>query len=154
MPDAEGNVALDITPDGIGALPAVVDGTYPNCYYRTVDGEKEWINPPMVLGLEYRTAERWNGKAVYTRLMDCGISTSGNKTIEWDIGAKHIVRNSVVMVNGTGYGEPLPVIHENNFTSGNYTAYVAGCAHDKIQIYSNLGMANRQLYAHVWYVKE
>lgn len=34
--------------------------------------EWEWVNPPMVLATEYRTTERWNGKAVYTKLIDFG----------------------------------------------------------------------------------
>lgn len=29
-------------------LPAVEDTTYKGCYYRTVNGAKEWINPPML----------------------------------------------------------------------------------------------------------
>lgn len=40
-----------------------------------VDGkfyEWEWVNPPMELGVEYRTTERWNGEPVYTMLVDCG----------------------------------------------------------------------------------
>lgn len=32
----------------------------------------EAINPPMYLGVEYRTTERWNGKAVYAKLIDFG----------------------------------------------------------------------------------
>lgn len=30
----------------------------------------EWVNPPMSLGVEYRTTERWQGKAVYCKLVD------------------------------------------------------------------------------------
>lgn len=32
----------------------------------------EWINPPMALGVEYQTIERWQNKAVYTKLVDIG----------------------------------------------------------------------------------
>lgn len=35
-------------------------------------GAWEYVNPPMNAGVEYRTTERWNGKAVYARLIDCG----------------------------------------------------------------------------------
>lgn len=34
--------------------------------------EWEWVNPPMALGVEYRTTERWQGKVVYTMLFDIG----------------------------------------------------------------------------------
>lgn len=53
-------------------MPAFEDAKYKGCYYRWVDGEKEWINPPLVCNdytdfpIEYRTTERWNGKPVYT----------------------------------------------------------------------------------------
>lgn len=32
----------------------------------------EYINPPMKLGVEYRTTERYLGKPVYVKLFDCG----------------------------------------------------------------------------------
>lgn len=32
----------------------------------------EWVNPPLVVGEEYRTTERYNGMPVYTMAIDCG----------------------------------------------------------------------------------
>ena len=32
----------------------------------------EWVNPPMMQGSEYRTTERYLGKPVYVKLVDCG----------------------------------------------------------------------------------
>ena len=32
----------------------------------------EWVNPPMKLGVEYRTTERYLDKPVYTQIIDCG----------------------------------------------------------------------------------
>ncbi len=37
----------------------------------------EWVNPPMVVGVEYRTTERYNGKSVYRQLINCGIASDG-----------------------------------------------------------------------------
>ena len=51
--------------DGIGFEST----DYPGCYYRTVDGVTEWFNPPMILGVEYRTTERYLGKPVYRKLI-------------------------------------------------------------------------------------
>lgn len=48
-------------------MPATESESQPGCYYRTVDGVTEWINPPMVPGVEYRTTERWNSKVVYVK---------------------------------------------------------------------------------------
>jgi hypothetical protein len=54
--------------------------------------EWEWVNPPMTLGEEYRTTERWNGKAVYTVLI--GIGALPNST---SIDVSH------------GYGVTVPI---------------------------------------------
>lgn len=74
---AAGNLdksALYLTPDEF-----VESEDYPGCYYRTVDGVTEWINPPMVFDVEYPTAERLDGKAVYTKAFDTGeLTNSGN----------------------------------------------------------------------------
>lgn len=35
-------------------------------------GDWEHTNPPMELGIEYRTTERYLGKPVYVKLLDCG----------------------------------------------------------------------------------
>jgi hypothetical protein len=48
------------------------DSTYTSCYYRSVGGRKEWLNPPMVVGEEYRTVERYNQKPVYKKMIDFG----------------------------------------------------------------------------------
>lgn len=40
--------------------------------YSGAYGEWEYDNPPMELGIEYRTTERWDGKAVYTKAISCG----------------------------------------------------------------------------------
>ena len=45
---------------------------YPGCFYRMVNGEKAWIEPPMVLNEEYRTCRRWLGKPVYAKLVSIG----------------------------------------------------------------------------------
>lgn len=40
------------------------------CYYRIYDGDIEYINPPMLPGIEYRTTERYDGLPVYTKLIE------------------------------------------------------------------------------------
>lgn len=41
-------------------------------------GEWEYINPPMTLGVEYRTTERYEGKPVYTKMVNTGPMTNGS----------------------------------------------------------------------------
>lgn len=43
--------------------------------------EWEWVNPPMSLGVEYRTTERYNGKAVYVKLIDVGYLPNASKKV-------------------------------------------------------------------------
>jgi len=44
-------------------------------------GEWEWVNPPMVPGEEYRTTDRYNGKPVYAKCIDCGITATGTVAV-------------------------------------------------------------------------
>lgn len=49
-------------------------------------GEVEWLNPPMVLGTEYRTTKRYNGKPVYIQAIDCGAAPNATgKTVNHKI---------------------------------------------------------------------
>lgn len=41
----------------------------------------EWVNPPMQVGVEYRTTERWQEKPVYTKLINCG-KCANEKTVQ------------------------------------------------------------------------
>ena len=44
----------------------------------------EWENPPMIPGVEYRTTERYDGKPVYTALVNCGnLPLSGMSETVW-----------------------------------------------------------------------
>lgn len=58
--------------------PATESEEFPGCYYRTVGGETEWINPPMKANAEYRTTERFLGTPVYTKLI--AMTFSGGNT--------------------------------------------------------------------------
>lgn len=64
-------------PTEIGAAPAMESTSHPGCYYRTVNGETEWVNPPMELGVAYRTTKRYKGKAVYCALVSIGSIAAG-----------------------------------------------------------------------------
>ena len=48
-------------------------------------GPWEWVNPPMQVGVEYRTTERYLRKPVYVKVVDCGnCPGSGFKDIKFD----------------------------------------------------------------------
>ena len=68
----------------VGAYPALVS-SIANCYYRTVDGATEWINPPMQANTEYRTTERYLGKPVYVKVWDAGYVERGAQSLAHNI---------------------------------------------------------------------
>lgn len=65
-------------------LPATEGTGNPGCYYRMVGGEKEYINPPMRSGVEYRTTERFAGEPVYAMLIIRVFTGSMNSKGELD----------------------------------------------------------------------
>ena len=65
------------TPVFIGADDTLPEG-------ETLIQTMEWANPPMQLGVEYRTTERYKGKPLYVKAVDCGeLPVSTNKVIEY-----------------------------------------------------------------------
>ena len=75
--------------------------------YRTIDGETEWFNPPMEIGVEYRTTKRFEGNPVYTMAVACGdMPKSGGLNIPHGCAAKKIVSCRGV----TGAGIALPYV--------------------------------------------
>ena len=52
------------------------DSEHPGCYYRMVDGVKEWQNPPGVVGVAYRTTERYKGYPVWVKTVSIGDSVA------------------------------------------------------------------------------
>lgn len=62
-------------------------------------GDWDFENPPMYFGVEYRTTERWNGKAVWTALINLGQLTTGKLTVDTGIEVTNVIRH-----NGTATG--------------------------------------------------
>lgn len=61
------------------------------------NSETEWQNPPMIVGQEYRTTERWNNKAVYTKAVDCGaLPNSTYKEIAIETTLTRCIRYNLV----------------------------------------------------------
>lgn len=72
------------------------------CSMNGVWDEWECENPPMTVGVEYRTTERWEGKAVYVKLVDCGtLANNANKNVTCIIPSWTIVDFEMTITNGT-----------------------------------------------------
>lgn len=58
--------------NNISAMQGIESTDHPGCYYVLNGSTVEWVNPPMLLGVEYRTTERYQGRPLYTKLVDFG----------------------------------------------------------------------------------
>lgn len=67
--------------------------------YNGVWYEWEWVNPPMVVGTEYRTTERYLGKPVYVKVVDFGAGANNTEK-----GVEHGASNAIVIDYG-GYAK-------------------------------------------------
>ena len=64
--------------------------------------ELSYSNPPMNLGAEYLTTERWNDKPVYTILIDCGAipsSASEATRITFASSARNVIRYEAIITD-------------------------------------------------------
>lgn len=89
-------------------------------------GEWECENPPMAAGVEYRTTERYLGKAVYVKLINYGKLAAANTTVTIPTGASAIT-NIVDFVlfhkvsSGNVYKYPAHSVSDGTlFMSGGY----------------------------------
>ena len=126
--------------------PAKPHSTYTSSYYRTVDSATEWINPPMIAGTEYRTHERWSGKVLYTKLMNCGTMTNG--------GTVNFSTETVKPVRFAGYtsgGIALPIFLENPVNS-TWKCWI-DVKNSEIMLHCGSSYGTVTLYVQVWYTK-
>lgn len=106
----------------------------------------EWVNPPMELGVEYRTTERWSGKAVYTKLINFG-AMPNNTTGQFIHGISGITQ--VIRCVGQNITEQQTI--PSNW-KGNYT----DCYADKnaCYIHSTADSSASTAYIQMWYTKD
>ena len=76
-------------------------------------GEWECPDPPMQVGVEYRTTERRTGRPVYTKLIEVGqLPNSTSKSISTGIDASRIFRSNMSAYNSTANAHS-PVLYLN-----------------------------------------
>lgn len=117
----------------------------------------EYVNPPMKLGVEYRTTERYLGKPVYVKLIDCGNLPNGTTkevahgitNLDFMVGAQAIASNSTSGFNGHTY---LPEIYNGSLTD-RWTNYLAGIDSKNIRIFCGGGLAGCLVYVTFKYTK-
>ena len=124
---------------------------YPGCYYRMVDGAQEWINPPMVVGVEYRTTEKFEGQPVYCQLVYfTGIVDGGTVTV-------NVPKVDVVLrFFGSRSGVPLPFINEKNLSNEWTNYFRVNRSTNTITIVMNAGSSvpsGSRFYCALYYTK-
>lgn len=104
----------------------------------------EYINPPMQLGVEYRTTERYLGKPVYAQIVNFGALPNADRKL-----LNHNIQNisSVIAVYGQAQDQALTV----GAFSGQITAINADNTH--IMIATSGNISNYSAYVAVKYIK-
>lgn len=120
----------------------------------TVDGgstwEEDWVNPPMLVNVEYRTTERWNNLPVYKKLVCVdGMPSASQKVFEHGIAnIVYVLGKSGVAVNtSTNKGFPFPC---DSADSGRVDLFADP---NKIVITTTKEMANTTGYVTLKYAK-
>ena len=121
-----------------------------------IDGEwipVEWENPPLIVGVEYRTTERWYGKSVYRKIVkyvnESTISGSGIVSIPHGVTDIDKTLGVEISVKTDGYN--IPYIGANESTSIN------GCSATSIDLKTTgdtSWSAHRDWYFDMKYVKK
>lgn len=110
-------------------------------------GEWEHTNPPMELGVEYRTTERYLGKPVYYKSVDCG-QIADNKQVEHGI----VNMRDCISFQGLRGSMPMPSISNNNL-SDPWSYYVADVDRTKITLACGTKAAGGNCHVMLKYTK-
>lgn len=115
--------------------------------YGSKIGAWEWVNPPMQIGVEYRTTERYLGKPVYTKVIDFGASpNNGAKNV--NLGASNVDK-----ICGASFHYYVPSTGENGVmvSHPNYTGFLV--SNTVVQIRTNTDKTDTNFYVTVKYTK-
>lgn len=103
----------------------------------------EWENPPMAVGVEYRTTERFLGKPVYVKVFDCGLIPHGGTHIVHGISGDYL---KVRYFSGC-----TPFFYGTDPGNSEYDTWVTVSSND-IFIYRKASTAS-QTYCTIFYTK-
>ena len=118
---------------------------YERQYYSSAWHEWECINPPMEVGVEYRTTERYLGKVVYTKVVNFGtLPNTAYKFVEHGAKATQVIR----CVGQISDGNSIPF----HFSTTNWVEIYAGPQY--VVILTGNDKTNRSAYAQMWYIKD
>lgn len=119
---------------------------------RVKDTDKGWqpweyVNPPMATGVEYRTTERFWGRPVYYKIVDCG-QIADNKQVEHGI----MDMRDCIFCQGLRGAMPMPSI-SNNDLSDPWSYYVVDVNRTKITLACGTSAAGGNCHVILKYTK-
>lgn len=113
----------------------------------------EYINPPMELGIEYRTCDRFNNKPVYTKLVNVGAMPNATslQAVHGIGNIRDIVACGGVAVSETSFthGVAFPLAYESS-SSGRVDLY---CNASTVFITATTDWSHREAYVWLKYTK-
>ena len=135
----------------------MTDGSFQGSFCtRTIYGSKiypwEYINPPMVPGVEYRTTERYIGKPVYVKMVDCGsLPNAGYKAVNIGTpGLEKVIEISGCAIDTKGDFYSIPA---TNFSSSVHDVGLYATGSQAIAISTQSDRSNYRAYVKVKYTK-
>lgn len=112
-------------------------------YYNSVWSEWEWDNPPMKVDVEYRTTERWLGKAVYCKVIEFGaLPNATYKAVNHDATITRCIRYN------------LTNKHSNKMLTGGHNISDVAVSTSVVQITTSADLSAHQAYVTLWYTKD
>ena len=114
----------------------------------TAWSEWEYVNPPMALGVEYRTTERRAGKPLYVKWVSLGTLATGMKSIEHGIADIQYVW----AYQGLRGNMAMPMTY-NNSLSDDWTCYITNVNHTVVSVYSGASASGASAGCILWYTK-
>ena len=119
-------------------------------------GPWNWLNPAFALGVEYRTAERHNGKAVYAKYFNAG-KLLNNTWYNPPTGTTQIIRFEGNIDENVALPAGQFTVDD---TASKYYAYLSASVNGKaIYLYADtrsdgFAAGNSNLYLKLWYLKD
>lgn len=109
-----------------------------------------WLNPPMSVGVEYRTTEFWNGKAVYVRMSNCGVLPENNVS-NASVPNLGTIIGVTAIASGAAGTYQLPALNESD--AGNKIAFWNMGSRMFVKTFAN-GWSGFSLYVTTKYTKD
>ena len=109
----------------------------------------EWINPPLIPGVEYRTVERFNGNPVYIKALSCGAMPSANSSKQVKTEFTKSITSVVDYGGWMSVSGSTPASLPYDFSDTNYAKL--GVSYNRVIIFSGSTDLTAYNQSFVWF---